>query len=129
MYNRDILINKAREIKARFNANFVILVHSSAEVLHGIKELTNDLDISGDFKGFENIEPSKCEPPHDLWFLEDDDVDICIVDDITNNVIPVDGEDGIYYSTIQQLLLDKESLGRDKDKKAIIRINEFLKNM
>ncbi len=126
MYNKEELISKAKEIKTRYNASFVILVHGSAEVLHGIKELTNDLDVSGDFKGFENIEPSLYGPPYDLWFLEEEDVDIGVVEVLPNNIILV--EDGVYYTTIEQLIEDKKKLGREKDKEALVRIEEFLNN-
>ena len=54
LFDREKLISKAIEVKRKYKATYVVLIHGSVEVVLGIKEYTTDLDIEGDFRGFEN---------------------------------------------------------------------------
>jgi hypothetical protein len=124
IFDREKLISKAIEIKKKYKATYVVLIHGSAEVVLGTKEFTSDLDIEGDFKGFENATPTKYGPPYDLYTIEKGKVDISISKGLDlNKVFKI--SEGVYCVKVNELIRSKLELGREKDMLAIARIKEF----
>ena len=124
LFNREKLISKAIEVKRKYKATYVVLIHGSAEVVLGIKEYTTDLDIEGDFRGFENTTPTKYGPPYDLYTIENGKVDISLSNklDLSKMFKVVDG---VYCVKVNELIRSKIELGREKDMLAVVRIKEF----
>lgn len=118
--------------KWNFNSKDYVVVASSSLVLHGIKDTTNDIDISVSDELY-----NKLLNDYDCHFVELDDngdaiyrIDGEITDELdfgkTFYLEDKDIIDGIQTQTLENIIKLKQKLNRDKDIKDIELINKYL---
>lgn len=110
-----------------------VVTSGSAMVLHGLREKTNDVDITVDKELFEYYE----NMGHYVQYHKLNDNRTCILIDLTYDVQIIKAEeipseyvtviDGIPTQTVEHLLEFKLGLNRDKDQNDIKVLKKYLK--
>lgn len=124
------------DILSEYNFNFdeYVVISSAALVLHGVKEVTKDIDISVTDDYYEYLEKNyECELER---YDDKNDVNIYYIDNIINFSTNYysDSEDdfviinGVKVQSIPAIIKLKETLNREKDIKDLKLIDKFLNN-
>lgn len=107
-----------RELKnSKLDLAKVWVLCGSAMVLHNLREITSDIDLGCSSEYFNEL--LKNNPPMKIWCNGDRSIDYAESIEIFEewNINEVDYFEGIAISSISDLIVHKESLNREKDKK------------
>lgn len=101
----------------------VILLHGAAMVMHGVKELTSDIDAIPMVKNPNKIDLVEYKEGKIELGLFDFGLESCELKDLPN--IEFEMINGCMVQTLDNIIKHKEALGRPKDFEAIALIREF----
>jgi hypothetical protein len=131
MLNREDVIRIINELK--LPKDKFVITSGSAMVLHGLREGTNDVDITVNKELFEYFE----DKGYYVKYYKINENRTCVLIDLTYDVQIIRAEeipseyvtivDGIPTQTIEHLLKFKLELNRDKDQNDIKVLKKYLK--
>ena len=131
MLNREDVIRIINELK--LPKDKFVITSGSAMVLHGLREGTNDVDITVNKELFEYFE----DKGYYVKYYKINENRTCVLIDLTYDVQIIRAEeipseyvtiiDGIPTQTVEHLLEFKLGLNRDKDQNDIKVLKKYLK--
>ncbi len=114
MNKNDII----RELKhSKLDLSKIWVLCGSAMVLHGLRDCTSDIDLGCSFEYFKEL--LKNNPPIKIWDNGDRSIYFSETIEIFEewNIKEIDYFEDIATSSIKDLIVHKEALNREKDKK------------
>ena len=130
MLNRTEVIEIVNNLKLPIGK--YVITSGSAIVLHNLREMTNDVDITVDSNLFEQFVEKgyevKCHKINDIKSCTlidlSDEIQLICIDEIPNKYVTM--VDGIPTQTIEYLLEFKLGLNREKDQSDIKILKKYL---